>query len=652
MIARHTPIGHGRGWLAAGLLLALAVTGPTVADHRIPAGDPPDAAPAQAGAEPRQAAEPIPKPIADAIAILRKTETRQPARWAPAIRTLAQIGRPAVPYLIEELDRTTEGLALGSLAFTLRAIGDPRAVPALIRASRARLSTIDGDFGLRGVQPRTARVPAKARHQTRGRTAGSSRSARPIMRSPARCTRSPVNDSRSKSRCTSSASRGRRGSAGSSAGSSTSSPRNGPSGGRRTGGDSRTTRLTSEISLPPLPEAPQVAAAAADQPFPTGNRVQVSSGPANAIVGPPQALDYYRTFTDLDTGRELAWPEELPDSSKVKGDEVAAFAAREGLDLRGIEYTPPGSGRSYYAIQGLGLRAWQIDNSRYYTIEQDLRAGRPPKLDRPAGDLLMDVDPRTGTPHPENKATFLFVTREGTTGALQLNGLVTGLPGPDEVRMRLRPPDPPEEPGKPAPLAIGPRGLPRGAVHVQVPLHGGGRGPVIRASLGRPRFGRPGPDQPAPPPITGPLPPAHRPDRGLPAGEGPAVNSTSSGISGALVERDGPVEGLDRNASLERRSYAMRTWPGAGSDTSPTIAAATIHRRVVSRGIRMAVAPSPVSPRTRRRSSRPPGRPGGRRGCGRRAGSGRSEAPRTGWRSVEPRSTGDYGSASPRRDHT
>ena len=56
MIARHTPIGRGRGWLAAGLLLALAATSPTDADHRIPAGDPPDAAPGQAGAEPRQAA--------------------------------------------------------------------------------------------------------------------------------------------------------------------------------------------------------------------------------------------------------------------------------------------------------------------------------------------------------------------------------------------------------------------------------------------------------------------------------------------------------------------------------------------------------------------------------------------------------------------
>ena len=160
------------------------------------------------------------------------------------------------------------------------------------------------------------------------------------------------------------------------------------------------------------------------------------------------------------TGRSRIWtpagrsrgPRSFPTCRRSRATTIAAFAAREGLDLRGTEYTPPGSGRSYYAIQGLGLRAWQIDNSRYFTIEQELRAGKPPKLDRPAGDLLMDFDPKTGVYHPENKATFLFVTREGTTGVLQLNGLVTGLPGPDEVRMRFRPPDPPEDPGKPAQL--------------------------------------------------------------------------------------------------------------------------------------------------------------------------------------------------------
>jgi hypothetical protein len=182
-----------------------------------------------------------------------------------------------------------------------------------------------------------------------------------------------------------------------------------------------------------------VAAASADQPFPTGNTVRVSSGWAGVILGPPQPQEYYRTFKDLDTGRETQWPKELPDPSKAKGEEVAAFAAKEGLDLRGSEYTPPGSDRSYYAIQGLGLRAWQVDNSHYGTIENDLRDNKPPKLDRPAGDLLVDFDPETKTYHPENEATFLFVTREGTTGILRVTNLVTELFRPEDFGKPAQP---------------------------------------------------------------------------------------------------------------------------------------------------------------------------------------------------------------------
>ena len=85
----------------------------------------------------------------------------------------------------------------------------------------------------------------------------------------------------------------------------------------------------------------------------------------------------------------------------------------------------------YFAIQGLGLRAWQIDNSKYDTIETALKANKLPPLDRPA-TLLMDFDPKTNTYHPENEATFLFVTREGTTGILQVTNLVTELLRPDD----------------------------------------------------------------------------------------------------------------------------------------------------------------------------------------------------------------------------
>ena len=64
----------------------------------------------------------------------------------------------------------------------------------------------------------------------------------------------------------------------------------------------------SKISLPQLPDAPTVAAISAEQPFPTGEKVHATGRHGNVIIGPPQAQEYYRTFKDLDTGRETKWP--------------------------------------------------------------------------------------------------------------------------------------------------------------------------------------------------------------------------------------------------------------------------------------------------------------------------------------------------------
>src|SRR5262249_14679674 len=95
-----------------------------------------------------EGAKPTSEEIAEEIAALRKTDIGHSKGWATAARRLAQIGKPAVPALIEELDRTTENRALRSLGFTLRAIGDPRAVPALIRAIPRTLVPPGSDFGL------------------------------------------------------------------------------------------------------------------------------------------------------------------------------------------------------------------------------------------------------------------------------------------------------------------------------------------------------------------------------------------------------------------------------------------------------------------------------------------------------------------------
>ena len=58
------------------------------------------------------------------------------------------VGRDSVPQLCAELDRTTDNRMLRRLGFALRAIGDARAVPALIRAIPKTLLPSSSDYGL------------------------------------------------------------------------------------------------------------------------------------------------------------------------------------------------------------------------------------------------------------------------------------------------------------------------------------------------------------------------------------------------------------------------------------------------------------------------------------------------------------------------
>ena len=64
------------------------------------------------------------------------------------IKELVEIGKPAVPALATALDRTIRDTPMRLVPFTLRAIGDARAVPALIRAIPRTLLPPGSDCGM------------------------------------------------------------------------------------------------------------------------------------------------------------------------------------------------------------------------------------------------------------------------------------------------------------------------------------------------------------------------------------------------------------------------------------------------------------------------------------------------------------------------
>src|SRR5204863_6397053 len=68
--------------------------------------------------------------------------------YSAQIKDLVEIGKPAVPALTAELDRVSRDTQMRLLAFTLRAIGDGRAVPALIRAIPKTLLPPGSDCGM------------------------------------------------------------------------------------------------------------------------------------------------------------------------------------------------------------------------------------------------------------------------------------------------------------------------------------------------------------------------------------------------------------------------------------------------------------------------------------------------------------------------
>lgn len=359
------------------------------------------------------------------------------------IRDLVKLGPDAVPELTIELDKTESDRMMRCLGFALRAIGDKRAVPALIRAIPKTCMKPSSDVGARVDDPELMEFMRKYDTDEDDRSPKHFSFGRPVREISSALRKLT---------------------------------------GQKLGedelnyvfldGSDRQQRMQRQLYQRVAQRwsewwegnwKEQVKDEAFSKvnlhvrkdlenkrEFPHGPSARFGQASRGLILQSVRAPDVEaigpfgtRVFLDLDTSRLTGLPERLraPKGEPERMDEISAWAAREGFDVMGTEYTLPGEDRPHYVLRSLGLTAWQIETELWDTIVDELAKPKPPALGTPAAGLLAHFDEAKGRYDPKQFATFLFVTREGGYGVIFVGAEVTSTavdfnrpsPGPSET---------------------------------------------------------------------------------------------------------------------------------------------------------------------------------------------------------------------------
>jgi hypothetical protein len=333
--------------------------------------------------------------------------------WARTLKEIVELGPEAVPELIAELDATNDNMMLRCLGFTLRALDDKRAVPALIRAIPKTLLPPGSDMGLRAEDKLLAAFMQEHDLYDRdeGMNYGFGRPVREIFGALTKLTGKSFGEDQLYFIFT--------------------------------GGTARQQQLKQELfertakkwadwweqhwkeyvvdaayARVNLPVPQPVATAGA--PFDPQQHLKTVSGGSGWILGSYSNAKTRRAFFDLDTGRAVGLPENWRQAENTEShrEEIEAWAAQEGYDLMGMEYVSPDEDRRHYVLRGIGLQAWELGEKHWKMTSSDITFGSLQAEGTPAAGMLLHYDREKQSFEAEKKATFLFKTREGTIGLL------------------------------------------------------------------------------------------------------------------------------------------------------------------------------------------------------------------------------------------
>lgn len=339
--------------------------------------------------------------------------------WIKAVHELSQLGPTAVPEIIAELDRTDRDLTRRALPMALRAIGDKRAVPALLRAL-PKCKLLTSDCGVYVSDPVLATfMQENSWHLQHHRESGRNAPAGPgIAAAPAGAAPPTFDVGRSVSEIVSALEK-----------------ITGHSEGRERFPHSEPEKLR-ELSdrwnawwkihaREFLTEADlAVASPAASRDDPVATAGLARYGPTfptggGVTIGPEVVLDLGTSrkgqgwsgsqAIDFDTGHV---------KETMAGDIRAHHPAGPmiGMDAYGALYNFVGPGRTR-VLEGKDLHIWRVEDKLWDQIDDVIAQGK--KLDIERYVLRSDFRNLEKDPLPDSQ-TFLFTTCDGGRGILQI----------------------------------------------------------------------------------------------------------------------------------------------------------------------------------------------------------------------------------------
>lgn len=332
--------------------------------------------------------------------------------WLSTLKAIIDIGPEAVPEIISELDTATGDRMLRCCGFMLRAIGDKRAVPALIRAIPRTLFPMGSDMGLRSDDADLAKWTQQ--HDLNERPSSGNeydfgRPVREIFGALHKLTGQTMGEQELNFMSLGGVESQRQ-----------MKQELFYREAKRWAGwwDQHAAEFTQDPAYAHVNLPPPAVAAVAKAPQ-AGAHFRVRSRHSNSQLTSVFNSTADQTFYDLDTGRVAGLPQKWRGSKNIEPllDEIAAWAAGEGYDLMGTETTAD-DGQRYYALLGIGLKAWELDAKRWKSTPGDITVEGLQAEGSPSKGLLLHFDADKQAIDPRATAPFFYITREGTPGLL------------------------------------------------------------------------------------------------------------------------------------------------------------------------------------------------------------------------------------------